>query len=253
MKNNTVKKQFDARSSKFSRSASWVTDPGLLAAHRRALKGLLPGGGRMLEACCGTGEVTGGLRLRGFETHGFDLSTGMLKEAARRIGHLRTGDAHDMPYPDGRFDLVVMRQALQFLRPAAFLKEARRVLRPGGVLLLSHHVPRGKAEQARLLKIYRLIQPQGVFKDPSKLYLAADLKAHIRRSGLRLVRELSHFTTESITALMKCYPNLAQAEKERIFEAYREGGRACGVAEKRSGLTASWKWAIFAARKPSGD
>ncbi|HCC49256.1 MAG TPA: hypothetical protein DEQ38_14235 [Elusimicrobia bacterium] len=255
MKNDTVKAQFDARSSEFSKSASWVTDPGLLAAHRRAAANLLPAKGRILEACCGTGEVTGALKRRGLETYGFDLSTGMLGEAARHIKTLKPGDAHAIPYPDGFFDAVVMRQAMQFLKPAVFLKEAARVLKPGGALLLSHHVPRSAAERKRLLRIYRLIQPEGVFKDPSKLYLGGDLRAHIRRAGLRVKKEAVHFTRESITALMKCYPNLSPEQKAKIFAAYLGTGaadrRACGVTVRKGELLAAWKWVIFAAQKPA--
>ena len=254
MINNSVKKQFDARSAKFSRSASWVTDRGLLAVHRRAVKGLLPAKGRMLEVCCGTGEVTGALKRRGLETHGLDISSGMLKKAARHIGHTRLGDAHAMPYPDGFFDAVVMRQAMQFLTPRIFLKEAGRVLKPGGTLLLSHHVPRNKAERARLLRIYRLIQPSGIFKDASKLYLASDLRSHLLRAGLRVRRQLGCFSLESITALLGCYPNLSPEQKSRIFNEYRKagvsGGKNRGIALKKGEVTAQWKWVIFAAQKP---
>lgn len=259
MNNDAVRKQFDVRSAEFSRSASWVTDRGLLAAHRRAVKGLLPAKGRMLEACCGTGELTGALKRRGLETHGLDISAGMLKKAAGRIGTVRRGDAHDLPYPDGFFDAVVLRQAMQFLTPRVFLREAVRVLKPGGTLLLSHHVPRSGAERARLLRIYRLIQPSGIFRDPAKLYMAGGLRAHITRAGLLLRRELSHFSTESVTALLKCYPNLPEGQKDRILRAYRDTGasgrKARGITEKNGELLTGWKWAIFAAQKPvrAGD
>ncbi|MBI4801607.1 MAG: class I SAM-dependent methyltransferase [Elusimicrobia bacterium] len=251
--NTSVKAQFDARSAGFSRSASWVTDRKLLAVHRRAIKGLLPRGARLLEACCGTGEVTGALKRRGLETYGLDVSSGMLARAARHISRLRRGDAHKMPYPDGFFDAVVIRQAMQFLRPAAFLKEAARVLKPGGTLLLSQHVPRSAKERLRLLRIYRLIQPSGVFNDPAKLYMGRDLRAHIARSGLRLKRELSHFSTQSITTLLKCYPNLSEDQKNKIFKAYLETGaadrKACGMVLKNGDLRATWKWVLFAAQK----
>ncbi len=253
MRKNSVKTQFDARSSQFSKSASWVTSRKLLAAHRRALKGLLPARARVLEACCGTGEVSGALKRRGLETYGLDLSPGMLLKAAAHIRHLKRGDAHKLPYPDGFFDAVVIRQAMQFLRPAVFLKEAGRVLKPGGVLLLSHHVPAGEDERARLLKIYRLIQPSGIFKDPSKLYLAGELALHIRAAGLEIKRKTAVYTAESITDLMKCYPNLSRARKERISRAYLDAPaafrKACRIVKKKGVLCANWKWAVFAAAK----
>ncbi|HET9073551.1 MAG TPA: methyltransferase domain-containing protein [Solirubrobacteraceae bacterium] len=46
---------------------------------------------------------------------------------------LRLGDACDLPYADGAFDLVFVREVLQFIPdPVAALVEVRRVLRPGG-------------------------------------------------------------------------------------------------------------------------
>ncbi|MFA6434559.1 MAG: class I SAM-dependent methyltransferase [Elusimicrobiales bacterium] len=251
MKNNAIKKQFDARAACFSRSASWVTDRGLLAAHRGALKGFLPKEGRILEACCGTGEVTGALKRRGLETYGLDLSTGMLKRAEAHIKDLRLGDAHELPYAGGFFDAVIVRQAMQFLAPRTFLKEAARVLKPGGTLLLSQHVPRGRGERARLLRIYRLIQPSGVFKDPSKLYLSGELRAQIARSGLRPRKELFYFSTEPLTALLSCYPNLSAARKEKILKEYLKasGGKNGAATVKNGEARAEWKWVIFVAEK----
>lgn len=253
---NTVKDQFNKRAAKFAGSAGWVTDKGLLAAHRKALAGFLPAKGRMLEVCCGTGAVSGALKRAGITTYGVDISPRMLLKAARHIRHVSVADAHALPFAPASFDAVVMRQAMQFLEPETFLKEAARVLKPGGVLLLSHHVPRNKAEHSRLLRIYRLIQPSGVFRDPSKLYLGRELRAHILRAGLRIRKELAHFSMESITALMACYPNLSAGQKDRILNEYSKArassGKTGGVVLSSGELRAEWKWVIFAAQKPAG-
>ena len=50
------------------------------------------------------------------------------------------GPADELPFEDGRFDVVVATQMLEHVPdPARVLREAHRVLRPGGVLLLSTH------------------------------------------------------------------------------------------------------------------
>lgn len=203
----------------------------------------------MLEACCGTGEVTGALKRPGVETHGLDISSGMLAQAAARIGRLKRGDAHRLPYGDGFFDVVVTRQAIQFLRPADFFREVLRVLKPGGTFLFSNHVPRSAAQRPRLLRIYRLIQPSGIFCDPSKLYLGGELRALLCRAGLKVEREETCHTSEPLDALMACYPNLTKRQKDAIVGEYLKSpallARAAGLPR------ASWKWVIFAARKPA--
>ena len=103
-------------------------------------------GRRILDAGCGSGPLFAALRDRGATVAGFDKSTGMLKLARRRLGDgadLQVADlGRPLPFPDGAFDDVVASLVLHYLedwRPA--LAELRRVLKPGGRLVVSVEHP----------------------------------------------------------------------------------------------------------------
>ncbi|MCF4120733.1 methyltransferase domain-containing protein [Antribacter sp. KLBMP9083] len=102
--------------------------------------------GRVLEVAIGTGRslphYPGDVTITGIE-----LSPEMLARARRtaadlgRTADLREGDAEHLPFPDASFDTVVCSLALCSIPdPAAAVAEMRRVLVPGGRLLLLDHV-----------------------------------------------------------------------------------------------------------------
>src|SRR6266511_1164814 len=102
--------------------------------------------GDVLEVAVGTG-LNLGLYPDGVRLTGVDFSPAMLQRArdrARQLGRpvdLREGDAHALAFPDGSFDTVVCTFSLCGIpdeRQA--VAEMRRVLRPGGLLLLADHV-----------------------------------------------------------------------------------------------------------------
>jgi SAM-dependent methyltransferase len=69
---------------------------------------------------------------------GLDYSLGMLRQArGRGEAAVTQGEAGALPYPAAAFDLVFAVNALHhFHDPARFVSAARRVLRPGGALLM---------------------------------------------------------------------------------------------------------------------
>lgn len=95
---------------------------------------------RALDLCCGTGYVTG--HINADRVVALDLSPGMLavnREKNRGKGHISylVGDAFDLPLPEGSFDAVYNTLAAhEFRRIERILKEAYRVLKPGGTLVL---------------------------------------------------------------------------------------------------------------------
>ncbi|BCJ31650.1 class I SAM-dependent methyltransferase [Actinocatenispora sera] len=102
--------------------------------------------GRVLEIAPGTGRNLPYYRADVTLT-GVELSPAMLAIARRRAADLgldadlREGDAEHLPLPDASFDTVVCALALCSIPdPAAAIGEMRRVLVPGGRLLLVDHV-----------------------------------------------------------------------------------------------------------------
>ncbi|MFJ3533039.1 class I SAM-dependent methyltransferase [Streptomyces sp. NPDC090132] len=102
----------------------------------------------VLDCSCGIGTQAIGLALRGHDVTGTDLSPRAAaragREASRRGPALRTAaaDMRQLPFPDDRFDVVVCADnSLPHLLTAqdvhAALAEMHRVLRPGGLLLVS--------------------------------------------------------------------------------------------------------------------
>lgn len=99
-------------------------------------------GRRILDAGCGSGALSAALRDRDAIVSGIDASPGMLEQARRRLGadaDLRVADLADpLPFPDEAFDDVVASLVLHYLRDwEPTLGELRRVLRPGGRLIVS--------------------------------------------------------------------------------------------------------------------
>lgn len=108
---------------------------------RRALRALAAKTGeRVLDLGCGPADGAAWLRARGVNAIGLDYSEGMLESARRQPelrGRLIRGDAGRLPFATGAFDHLVCTNSFHhYPDHQAALGEMRRVLRPGGRLLL---------------------------------------------------------------------------------------------------------------------
>jgi demethylmenaquinone methyltransferase / 2-methoxy-6-polyprenyl-1,4-benzoquinol methylase len=116
---------------------------------RLTAEAVVTSGARVLDACCGTGELALAAHKAGGTVTGLDFSERMLERARRKSAEIEwvAGDLLELPFEDGSFDAATAGFGVRNVDelPRA-LGELRRVLRPGG-----------------RLGILELVRPKGAF------------------------------------------------------------------------------------------
>ncbi|MEM7413252.1 MAG: class I SAM-dependent methyltransferase [Myxococcota bacterium] len=139
------------------------------ARHASFLSWGMPEGARVLDVGCGRGVVLGALADRGFEVHGMEQSPAAATGADPRAEVRIAPDLASAGYPDAYFDQVLIWHVLEHLTdPRGTLEEIRRVLRPGGRLVVA--VPNFESEQARWAgaEWFHLDLPRHLYQFPLK-------------------------------------------------------------------------------------
>jgi len=142
--------------------------------------------GQTLEIGCGAGanfvHYPAGARVTAF-----DLRPERVRFAARTHASipLSVADAERLPWPDGTFDTVAATLVFCTIpRPEVALAEARRVLRPGGRLLLVEHVT---SHQTWLARMQEALAPAWLWVTGS-CHLARDTDAAVQAAGFEIKR-----------------------------------------------------------------
>jgi SAM-dependent methyltransferase len=126
-------------------------------------------GETVLDVGCGTGVVALTAAREGAKVSGLDLSP-VLIERARAHARLmnveidfKEGDAENLPYADGEFDIVLSQFGHMFApRPEVTIKEMLRVLKPAGTIAFSTWPPHLYTGRMFALVARHIPPPEGV-------------------------------------------------------------------------------------------
>ncbi|MGH3873773.1 MAG: class I SAM-dependent methyltransferase [Pseudonocardiaceae bacterium] len=207
--------EIDAATGYAAWAATYDSKPNfILAAEEPVVESLLARipPGPALDAACGTGRHSATLAQHGHDVIGVDQSPEMLELAAAKVpqAQFRVGNVTELPVPNASIDLVLCALALSHLHDLApAIAEFRRVLRPGGRLIVTDVHP-----------IMVLLQGQPIFA-----YKPGEL-AFVRVRAHQVSDHLTAFATHGLS-LVSCHepryvgPLPPGGYEERIPDAAR--------------------------------
>jgi len=239
-------------------------DRGLSPIKRRLAAALAPGPGvRVLDAGCGRGELLLACARAGAEVAGVDYAKAAVELSRETLAEVpgadvRRADLTDLPWPEGSFHRVLLGDVIEHLDPhqtLPVLTELRRVLTPGGTLLV-HTAPNrlftrlawpparslmraaGQGAATRALD-ERLTAAEPYHVNEQSLY---GLRRSMRRAGFgevrawvdpNVLRAGEHFLTEGLdrSAAMRLAARLASVRPARVVlgnDLYAMGRRPPG-------------------------
>lgn len=147
-------------------------------------------GARLLDVGCGSGVASHMAAARGAQVSGLDASEAMIAIASERTpaGEFRIGDLEALPFRDATFDVVTGFNAFQYAaNPAVALREAGRVTRPGGWIVVTTWGPPDSAPATAMVRALAPVLPPAPPGAPGPFALSeeATLKAFVADAGLK--------------------------------------------------------------------
>ncbi|HEX7010253.1 MAG TPA: class I SAM-dependent methyltransferase [Phycisphaeraceae bacterium] len=156
-----------------------------------ARRSLTRPGQRLLDFGCGVGIAAVRLAYLGYQVDGFDLSEENLAAAQQLAQEHRLADrcqfnrmaAERLDYPGDHFDVVVGIDILHHVEIGPAVREARRVLKPGGVAIFKEHIEAPLIEPLRRSWLFQRLAPL----EPSLEHHITPDERKLTRDDLRLI------------------------------------------------------------------
>jgi len=155
------------RAQKYDRATAYVVGAGTLQETKAWLLDQLQDADHVLELGCGTGQFSEAVAQKVRHLTATEGSVEMLDLAKGRLAPfahvmVQMEDCYRTTFPDGTFDRVFLGNVLHILgRPMEALTESRRILKPGGHILLADATSFGMPFWAKIAMGMRYLRKFG--------------------------------------------------------------------------------------------
>ena len=198
---------------------------------------------RALDVGCGAGQLLPVLADKGYNTYGIDVSSQMI-DCAHQVckrenikADLQLGDCENLTYPDNFFDLYVAMGVIEYMdSDAPMLNEIKRVLRPGGIAIVTLRNVRSihvrwrtlyvSLIETKLKNIIRSVigKKTKPYRSISKEHDSDEFRGQVTSLSLKIIEErYAHFRT--FPAPLDIWFKWLEAIPGKIMEKYCSTGR----------------------------
>lgn len=165
----------------------------------------IPDTGRVLDIGTGTGLASEWYTKQGHFVAGIDISPNMLQKASNRLNFVLLGNGTQLPFLNNYFDLVIIRQCLHYVNAKQLLHEANRVLKVGGLIVVSGAICTNNEMKHFWAEFKNATQPLRL-----EVFTPEDLKDILKNSGHKIIEEKHYSLTrkEKISSIEKRARNI---------------------------------------------
>jgi SAM-dependent methyltransferase len=252
----SIRREFAGQARAMSEGATFNA-AGAIEPFLRLLGEPLPS--RVLDLACGPGILTAALAQRGARVAALDLTPEMVERARERCrsvgitgGDFYTSSAERLPFDDGELPAAVTRLSIHhFVEPGQVLRELRRALAEGGVLVVGDIVGSADPADARLHDAIETL------RDPThqRLLPPDELRATITSCGFEIQDEERWANPKAFDEWAAVVSDVRSVEPLRaILEDLVRSGRDPGIQLRQEGgelrFTHHWRFLRCLAAPP---
>lgn len=183
---------------------------------------LLKPGASMLDVGCGNGGFLAQMKNRGFDVQGTEWSAASAARIPAEAGiRIHVGDLLDLHLPAQTFDLITLFHVFEHVRrPFEILKECRRLLRPGGRLVLS--MPNAQSRQAKRFGLawFHHDPPRHLFG-----FGIASLTPLLAQAGFHVERINTFSIEQNPFGFIQSFLNRRRPKRDRLYHTLKGLGQ----------------------------